>query len=279
MDFLAAIGSFLIVFAVLWAVMSAVLPRALRGLRRFSKRLADPVMTRFNVPWHSAKPYAPVLLVFVAGTMLLFWAADGFLDLVEVLQANSPVLLAIDQRFYDFFKERRSDELTAFFIFFTLVGTPVVLGILSGVACVMFLFTRRYRWAAYLAVTSIVGGLMNVGLKHYFDRPRPDLALALRSAHGSSFPSGHAMGSIIVFGALAYLAFRTVRRWRNAAAILAAAITIVVAIALSRVYLGVHWISDIAAGLTIGAVWVVFTTTTYEVFRRIRLLRKRKLGE
>src|SRR5437870_5881144 len=88
-----------------------------------------------------------------------------------------------------------------------------------------------------------MGALLLMELKRYFARARPDLAEALRRASGYSFPSGHAMGSTIVFGALGYLALRSQRTWRTKAAALAAAVTLIITIALSRVYLGVHWIS------------------------------------
>lgn len=81
------------------------------------------------------------------------------------------------------------------------------------------------------------------------------------------------MGSAIVFGALGYLALRTQRTWRAKAAALAAAMTLVVTIALSRVYLGVHWISDVGAGVTIGVLWVIIATVAYETSRRIREIR------
>ncbi len=86
------------------------------------------------------------------------------------------------------------------------------------------------------------------------------------------------MGSTVVFGALAYLASRTLRRWRWKAAVLALALVLVAAVATSRVYLGVHWTSDIAAGISAGAVWVTSTTVAYEVLRRIRLLRALRIA-
>jgi undecaprenyl-diphosphatase len=98
----------------------------------------------------------------------------------------------------------------------------------------------------------------------------------LRRAHGYSFPSGHAMGSTIVFGALSYLAFRSATRWRWKAAWLAFAWTLIAAISFSRVYLGVHWISDVGAGIAAGAMWVGVTTLAYETVRRIRMLRAKR---
>jgi undecaprenyl-diphosphatase len=95
----------------------------------------------------------------------------------------------------------------------------------------------------------------------------------LRRANGYSFPSGHAMGSAVAFGALAYLAFRVVRSWPAKAAAIAFLYTLVASVALSRVYLGVHWISDVLAGVTVGTVWVTTTTVAYETLRRIRRMR------
>ena len=117
------------------------------------------------------------------------------------------------------------------------------------------------------------GALLNEALKLYFARARPDIAEMLRQAQGYSFPSGHAMGSTVVFGALSYLAFRTATQWRWKAAAVALGATIVLAVSLSRVYLGVHWISDVVAGIAAGTLWVVISTMAYETMRRIRLLR------
>jgi undecaprenyl-diphosphatase len=82
------------------------------------------------------------------------------------------------------------------------------------------------------------------------------------------------MGSTVVFGALAYLVLRAHIRWRWKAAALALATTLVVSVALSRVYLGVHWISDVGAGITAGLLWLTVTTVAYETLRRIYLIRK-----
>jgi undecaprenyl-diphosphatase len=135
---------------------------------------------------------------------------------------------------------------------------------------IVLLIKRRYYWVIYLVVTAGGGGLLNMELKRYFARARPDIAYMLRVAHGYSFPSGHAMGSMVVFGALAYLASRSIAPWKWKAAAIALFIVLVLSISFSRVYLGVHWMSDIVAGITAGAVWVTSTTVAYEVMRHIR---------
>ncbi|HVG24125.1 MAG TPA: phosphatase PAP2 family protein, partial [Thermoanaerobaculia bacterium] len=90
---------------------------------------------------------------------------------------------------------------------------------------------------------------------------------------GYSFPSGHAMGSTIVFGAFAYLAFRILTRWPARAAALSFCATTILAICASRIYLGVHWVSDVGAGIAAGLIWLAAATVAYEAMRRIRLVR------
>ena len=81
------------------------------------------------------------------------------------------------------------------------------------------------------------------------------------------------MGSTVVMGALAYIAVRSLKTWRQKSAAMAFATTFVVAVSASRVYLAVHWLSDIVAGVTGGLLWLATTTVGYETFRRIRMIR------
>ena len=133
------------------------------------------------------------------------------------------------------------------------------------------LFSRKERASAiFLVVTAGAGALLNLALKLIFDRVRPDLALAISVAHGYSFPSGHAMGSFITFGALAYIVLRQTWPWLAKSAGLAIAMTMVVLVGLSRVYLGVHWASDIAGGWSAGTVWLASAVAAFETTLRLR---------
>jgi undecaprenyl-diphosphatase len=139
-----------------------------------------------------------------------------------------------------------------------------------GVVAILVL-RRRFRWAAYLAITAAGGVVLNQLLKFHYVRQRPDLKAAVLGAVGYSFPSGHAMSGTIILGALAYLAARSSGPWRAKSAAFAGLLTLALAIGVSRLYLGVHWASDVAAGFAAGALWVAATTTAYEVFRQVRL--------
>jgi len=217
-----------------------------------------------------------VAVLALGGAAITIWAGDAFIDVAELVHSRSVALQEFDSRIHDLAITERSPIATAVLVGATTIGSPVSVGVIVAIVATVLIIQHRYRWAIYLVGTTGLGALMLIELKRYFARARPDLAEALRRASGYSFPSGHAMGSTIVFGALGYLALRSLRTWRAKAAALAAAFTLVITIALSRVYLGVHWISDVGAGVAVGALWVAIATVAYETSRRIRMIRARR---
>jgi membrane-associated phospholipid phosphatase len=255
--------SFAALFALLWALFFAIGPLLERILAKSANFTA-----RFRY-----RDYLPVFIVLAIGLGAAMAAGDLFVDIAERVHENSPRLEEIDRTVHEWARYTHTDGSTVFFTALTLIGTPVGLAILGAIVCAYLAFRKRWRWIAYLVLTSGIGGLLNLQLKAWFARARPDLAAALRDAHGYSFPSGHAMGATVVFGGFAYLAFRLLPRWRWRAAALSFACCMVLAIAVSRIYLGVHWISDIAGGIAAGAIWLTTATVGYEATRRIRLVR------
>ena len=263
---------FFIVFLISWAVFYAAMPAVRFGGHHLARLVARSARIQKLVT--ERKAYLPVAAIVVAGGLLTAWAGEGFLDIAERVRAKSPALAKIDSGVHDWAVSHRSPGDTLFFVVMSDIGGPIGRwGIVAAVAGVLAA-RRRWRWVIYLALTAAGGALLNLELKRYFARARPAVAEMLRSAHGYSFPSGHAMGSAVVFAALAYLAYRAARSWSAAAAALALAATLIASVALSRVYLGVHWISDVAAGITAGLIWVTITTVAYETVRRIRRLRE-----
>jgi membrane-associated phospholipid phosphatase len=263
--------TFLLLFVVLWVFFYAFLPLIERLLGRTAHFTA-----KFRY-----RDYLPVVIVLGLGIIATSFAGDAFLDLAERLHAESSRMHTIDREVHIWARTAHTDGSTRFFTLLTIIGTPVGLGIVVAFVAALLAARRRWRWAGYLLFTTVVGGLLNLQLKAYFARARPDLHEALRHASGYSFPSGHAMGSTICFGALSYLAFRAIPKWRERTAVIALCVTMIAAIAASRIYLGVHWISDIGAGIAAGAIWFVTTTVAYETFRRIRLIRslRKKRGQ
>ena len=125
-----------------------------------------------------------------------------------------------------------------------------------------------------MIVTAGVGALLNLGLKLIYARARPDLTSAIAVARWYSFPSGHAMNSFITFGALAYIALRQPWSWMAKSAGMAVALTMATLITMSRVYLGVHWASDVVGGWSAGTVWLASTVTAFEMLLRVRQRRR-----
>ncbi|MBX3443933.1 MAG: phosphatase PAP2 family protein [Planctomyces sp.] len=137
----------------------------------------------------------------------------------------------------------------------TALGSVLVLTIAAGTA-VIFLWLQRQRSTAIFLATSVVTGMLaSAALKEFFDRPRPTIVPHLATVASSSFPSGHAMMSAVVYLTLGSLLMSVVAERRLKLFILAAAIGVTVLVGVSRVLLGVHYPSDVLAGWAFGLSW------------------------
>ncbi len=155
----------------------------------------------------------------------------------------------------------------------TLLGSPAVqdgardIPALGGVAVLtlltlgasLFLALDGKKHMALFVCGSIVSGLLaSAVLKRYFDRPRPDIVPHAVYVSSSSFPSGHSMMSAVTYLVLGALLARSQERKFVKAYFLLGAVFLTILIGVSRVYLGVHWPTDVLAGWTAGAVWALF---------------------
>jgi undecaprenyl-diphosphatase len=137
----------------------------------------------------------------------------------------------------------------------TALGGAAVLALVTT-AVVGFLWLRRMYGAMWLVVAATLGGLIvSTVLKQWFERPRPDIVPHLSPAYTSSFPSGHSLLSATVFLTLGALLGRIVQEFRLKAYFLVVALTLTFLVGLSRVYLGVHWPTDVLAGWSAGLAW------------------------
>jgi undecaprenyl-diphosphatase len=147
------------------------------------------------------------------------------------------------------------------------LGTPLLLGIAVALAAVYVFWRGRRRLALYLAVTAIGGGLVDTAVKLLVNRPRPDAHAALVHALGKSFPSGHAMSSTVTYGAL-LLVFLPALPRRGKFVAFVATIALVLLIGMSRLMLGVHFISDVVAGYVLGLAWLIGSTAAFSIWRK-----------
>lgn len=149
----------------------------------------------------------------------------------------------------------------------TFFGSPPWFYFLVGVGALVTWRRGRNRLALFLVVTTLSGGLLDTVVKIVVSRPRPSLVDPVATAHGKSFPSGHAMSSTIGYGAL-LLVFLPVIAPRLRVAIVAAFALLVAAIGFSRLALGVHYITDVLGGYVLGLAWLAAATAAFSVWRQ-----------
>ncbi|GAC1650843.1 MAG: hypothetical protein NVS4B3_10300 [Gemmatimonadaceae bacterium] len=146
----------------------------------------------------------------------------------------------------------------------TFLGTGLVVLTVVGVSATFLWLTRQRQPAVLLLVATAGGLILNGLLKLGFDRPRPQLFAWGTHVVTSSFPSGHAMSATIVYGTVAYLAARLEGSRAARIATFALAGLMISLICTSRLYLGVHYPSDIIAGIAVGLAWAAFCMVALE---------------
>lgn len=139
----------------------------------------------------------------------------------------------------------------------TALGSTTVLTILTTAATGYLLAARKPVTAVFTVAAVSVGALTGTTLKAAYARARPDIVHHFVGTHSASFPSGHAMNSAIVYLTLAILVSRNTSERRVRTYLVSAAITLTTAVGFSRVYLGVHWPTDVAAGWSVGGLWAI----------------------
>ena len=149
----------------------------------------------------------------------------------------------------------------------TWLGSGGVLWTLTGMAVVVLAIRRRWRLAIYLLVTGAGVLMLDPVLKALVGRLRPVVAHPVAYGNGDSFPSGHALGSIVCYGAL-FLVFLPATRgaWRRVFTVVI--VTLIAAIGISRLLLGVHYLSDVLGGWALGITWLGVTAFAFELSRQ-----------
>jgi membrane-associated phospholipid phosphatase len=193
-------------------------------------------------------------LFVVAGAGVIFLEiADEVLE-GERLRGDARIMLAIHQL--------SAPWLDKVMLTISWIGYPGVSGLV--IAAVLWLWWRELRAEAVALLVSFAGAsFLSQWLKMLFERPRPAVFTPVIAVGSYSFPSGHVMNSIGFYGFVAYLLWRHRRRGWAVLSLL-----FILLVAFSRVYLGVHYPSDIIGAFTIATVWVMFVITGYHIYCR-----------
>ena len=205
-------------------------------------------------------PGLTILFILFAGAIILFtYIMHGVLWTEEVKS---------DRQIFSFLAANMiSPATTEFMKAVTYFASATFLKIAYAAVITIYLFRKDWKRAVEIGIIGLGGFLVNYLMKNSFHRPRPDNPL-IDKLHNFSFPSGHATSAFIFYGLLAYIIWKIEipRAYRIIAAFIL--ISFALLIGFSRVYLRVHYPSDVMAGFCIGFAWLVFTIFLFEKLKK-----------
>jgi undecaprenyl-diphosphatase len=233
---------------------------------------ANPIYRALRVSATKADSLAGTLGIFLlTGLIVAVIGTALFVTLASRVRSGSTQ--AFDDSVIRWLSAHRTSGLDAAMVEVTALGTGIVVMMIVAVAA-LFLGLTQHKYSAMLLLASTFGGLvLNEVLKHGFNRPRPTIIVPAVHAVSSSFPSGHAMSAAIVYTTVGYLAARLHKRKWARWLVMTPALIVIALISFSRLYLGVHYPSDVLAGLVIGFAWAGFCMATLEAIQKFGFRR------
>jgi membrane-associated phospholipid phosphatase len=203
---------------------------------------------------------------------IVFSTAVSLFLIISAVVALSPAVTAIDGRVATWLHVRATPHVTDVMAAISFLGAPTTLTIVAVAGSLLLLFRRSYAEAAMLSTVVLGGNFLNFCLKHLIQRGRPAFDDPLFSLPTYSFPSGHVMASTVFYGMLAIYVAVNARQRHAAHLAIGAAMSMVALVSLSRVYLGLHYLSDVMGGITEGIAWLALSLIA------LRYLRRREAG-
>ena len=210
-------------------------------------------------------------LELLGGLVVLTGAAWIFGWMAEDLAEGDT---KVDQRLADWLHEHATPLWTDFFEKVTWLGNVPVLAVVAVIAAVVLAYKRQIAELQLFVLAAVGTEILTTGLKLGFQRERPFFPDPLATETSYSFPSGHSSVSLAVYGTLGYIAARHLSTRRAQIAILAAAATVVGLIGFSRLYLGVHFLSDVIAGFSVALAWIALCVVLLHLRLRLRTRRE-----
>ena len=215
--------------------------------------------------------YGAVGIFLVVGAVIALVATLGFAELAEYVLGGSTQ--AFDVAILQWFHAHQNKTFTGLMVEVTYLGTGTVV-MMIVIIVALFLWHTEHKHSARLLLAATAGNiLLNGALKLVYHRPRPTVFAWQTTAVSSSFPSGHAMSATVVYGTVAYLVMRLQKhRWARVLT-LVCTVLLILLICITRLYLGVHYPSDVIGGIIVGLGWAAFCMVTLEA--SLALARRR----
>jgi len=215
-----------------------------------------------NVP-----PGSKLGLGLTVGALVMIGAGWLFGGIAEDVVNGDP-LTKVDVWLAQWFHDHATPHLTRVMLAITHAHDPgyiIVAVLLMGcyLAC-----KRNWYWLVCLGLTVPLGMLLNVLMKHSFQRARPSFEHPLLVVSTYSFPSGHVAGATLFYGVIAAMLVTRLSHWRARVVVVMTAVLLVMLVALTRMYLGVHYLSDVLAAFAEGIAWLAICFTALNSLRR-----------
>jgi membrane-associated phospholipid phosphatase len=201
-------------------------------------------------------------------TLIVFSMAAGLFLVIALAVALSTPLAALDVNAGTWLHVRATPLVSNAMAAISFLGAPTTLTIVAVAGSLLLLYRHRHSEAAVLTTVVLGGNFLNFCLKHLIQRGRPVFDDPMFSLPTYSFPSGHAMASTVFYGLLSTYALVHARQRYAAYIAMAAAVFMVALVAFSRVYLGLHYLSDVVAGIAEGVAWLAFCLAALHYIRR-----------
>ena len=180
-----------------------------------------------------------------------------------------------DDKVFAYLDNHVSSDNNQLMLFFTFLGKHDFLIPANLILIAYYLFIKKHRWYSIKVPAIALSSLaLMFGLKHLFDRERPLVPL-LEEARGLSFPSGHALMSVTFYGLLIYIVVKNVKNQSLKTTLIILLLALILTIGFSRVYLRVHYASDVIAGFSVGLLWLVICVA---VLNKLEKYSQRKVN-
>lgn len=207
----------------------------------------------------------PYIFLTIIALVVFVGSLNLFIELTEGLKSEA--LVTYDTSITNLVTGLRSPFLTSYFKFVTEVGDAMGYLIVFGLCTLLFyLMFRNWEYVVQISVVMILALSSNLILKEIINRARPD-AEHLVTVETLSYPSGHAMMAMAFYGFLIYLVSTFKMNFFLRSTIILLLAVLILSIGVSRIYLGVHYPSDIAGGYIAGLIWVIFCAMVFNLIK------------
>lgn len=233
-----------------------------RYVRKFAEKfpkLYTWLLLRLSIKKFTGLPLLIFLVVFIFNVSMLWELSEDLF--------NSSAILFFDKFTSDIIQPIRKPLPLKLFYFFTLLGNTYVVIVITLLISLILLFRKRYYQILGLLLSTLGAGLTITIGKNYFHRVRPQV-FNYYELTSFSFPSGHATLSVALYGFLIYLITRNIKSRKTKTVIFSTGTFFIFLLGFSRLYLGVHFLSDVLGGWFLGSLWLLLAISIVEIMHQ-----------